>query len=398
MILLIIIFFLFSDLDVFNLSIDELIAFSLQNNKTYLSISQNPKITKGEVITAGLLPNPTAAYSYTFIGSKPLTDAGAPESTPSLSMEVDFFKKRSKREEHAKNRLLSEELSLKEFTRDFSLHIKYTYRELIFISDQIKYKKEFLLTYLDLLKSSMIRLKNGDISGVEYDRLDLERIVYESEFLNLELRLENISQKMRLLLGIPYQEGPLILKGKFVFEELQNLPRLENTRYDIAILKKKLEEAQSYLILKQAERWPSFHIGSEYRKKGDKGFLGIYLSIPLPIFNHQQGEIVSAKEKITKLEYELEGKQNQVNIDILEKKNELLKREKMMKNYEELKLLEKNTLLAQRSRFAYLKQSYSVLALIESQRNYINVNWNYHEQLFLYYVAYDNYISSIEGI
>lgn len=390
------------DHEVEHLDLEELVAFAKRNNKSFLAAQQNPKIFKGELITAGLLPNPTLSYSYTFMGGRANSQAGSPESAPAIGMEVDIFNKRGKKVDLATKQIEGEEIELKELERVFSLHIRQTYRELLFLTSQIKSQKEFLSTYLELVNASKVRAQTGDLSGVEFDRLDLERMSFQADYLSLELRLEEISQKMRQILGIPYVGKVLTLKGDFSFIPLNQLGITQPSftiekRFDLALMQSKLDQSLATLTLKQTERFPSFQLTSEYRKKGPENHLGLFISIPFPVFNRNQGEIVKAKETITKLQFEIDGKKAQVSSQIQLMYNEVQSRERMLKNYQDLQLLDRNLSVAQRSRFAYLKKAYSLVALLESQRNYISVNWKYYEQLFLYYLSFDQLKSSLEG-
>lgn len=391
------------DSEVAELSLEGLIEFAKKNSPSYLAAKQGPLVAQGDLTSAGLLPNPQLAYSTTFIGGNPSMQGGSQEHAPGVQFELDLFGKRGGRVEVAERYLRAEEFSVQDFERRFKFEIKQTYRELLFLKSQLKSKKEFLGTYLDLVRASQVRADKGDISGVEFDRLDLERIAYESEFLSLELRVIEVSQRMRILLGIPAVPQILALAGELKFTPLDQLGlRLSGLdferRPDFAALQAKVSGAKALVSLKAREAFPTLQLGGEFRMKAQEGTFGLSLSFPIPILNRNQGEVAKAEETSKKLKFELEGKHLEIHSEVLLKLNEVRSREKLLKGYEELGLLNRNRTVAERSRFAYLKRAYSIVALLESQRNYVNVNWNYFEQLYLYYVAFDRLMSTLEGM
>ncbi|MFZ9596439.1 MAG: TolC family protein, partial [Bdellovibrionia bacterium] len=289
-----------------------------------------------------------------------------------------------------------------DFDRLFKFQLKQAYREYLLLSEQIKYKKEFFSTYLELMKASKVRAEKGDISGVEYDRLDLERIGYEADYRSTELQLMEVSQKIRRLLGIPSVQSILLLKGEFRFIPLSELELSKRTvsmdqRADLKALLAKASQAEALASLKKRENIPGLMLGGEYRMKGPEGYFGFSVSMPLPIFNRNQGEIAKAEAAQQKHQIEADIKRQEISSEILTKYREVLIREQMLLKFQSLGLLEKNKSVAERSRFAYLKKAYSIVALLESQRNYMNVQKSYFDQLLSYYHAIDAFLAASEG-
>jgi cobalt-zinc-cadmium efflux system outer membrane protein len=390
------------DNEVVGLDLDGLIEFAKKNNGLYLAAQQNIEIARAELRTAGLLSNPQFFYSQSFIGGVPGSEGGSPEYAPGLSFELDFTQKRSQRKEVAEKGVSIEKFNFLDFDRIFKFQLRQTYREYLLLSEQIKYKKDFFSTYLTLMEATKVRAEKGDISGVEYDRLDLERIGYEADFRATQLQLIEVSQRLRRLLGIPVSSKVLPVQGSFTFVPLSRLGATKRKvsiekRPDLAALLTKVDQADSVASLKRREAIPNLTVGGEYRKKGNEGYVGLSVSLPLPVFNRNQGEISKAEETKKKLEMEVEVKRNEITGDLQNKVRELIVREQMLLKYQELGLLEKNRSVAERSRFAYLKKAYSIIALLESQRNYMNVQKNYYDQLFLYYTAFDGFAAIAEG-
>ena len=380
--------------DISTLTLDELIDFASQHNALYQAAKANMEIARAELITAGLFPNPQFLYQQAFIGGAPNSEAGSTEYAPGLSWEIDWAGKRGLREKVAQKGLHAERLHFTNFDRLFKKEIRQTYRTYLLLAELKQLKKEFLTQYEALLERSKIRAKSGDISGLEYDRLELERIFYETDFRSTELQFLQVCQQLRRFLGLSPSEEPLILAGKLVFIPLDELKVPSKTfspdkRPDLLALQARADQAQSEEILKRREVLPSLNLGTEYRKKGTEGYFGISASIPLPIFNRNQGEILRSEETASKYRFEAEARRLEISSEIALQISSLKTREETLKNYEKMGLLKKNKLVAERSRFAYLKKAFPFVAFLESQRNYLAVLKNYLEQLHLYYISID---------
>jgi cobalt-zinc-cadmium efflux system outer membrane protein len=388
------------DNQVAQLDLDGLIRFAKENNPIYESSRQKVEIAKADLIQAGLLPNPVLGYSNTFIGGTPTSQAGSMETAPALNMEIDVFGKRGIRQEVAEHGVQAEKLSFADFDRLFRLHFRQVYRQYLLLLEQVKYKEEFYNSYLKLLGASRVRLEKGDISGIEFDRLELERVTYEADYRATELQIVEISQKLRWLLGLPPSNKSLKLKGQLVFVPLDQLKVLPEKpdflkRPDLGYLVSRYQQADSKASLMRREALPSFNVGGEYRIKGNNAYPGVSVSLSIPIFNRNQGEIARAEAMAKKFRLDASLKEREIQSEVQTRHRVLLMREKTLINYKNLEVLERNKKVAERARFAYLKKAYSILGLVESQRNFINVQKSYYDLVYLYYNAIDEYLTSV---
>jgi cobalt-zinc-cadmium efflux system outer membrane protein len=388
------------DREISKLSLDDLIEFAKKNNPVYHSAQQDIKIAQADLITAGLFPNPQFTFSNVFIGGVPITEAGSPEYAPALNIDLDLSGKIGKRKEVAKIGIKIEELNFSDFNRLFLFQVRQHYWQWLLLSEQVKFRRDFFLNYMKLLRSSRVRAEKGDMSGIEFDRLELESIGYDAEYRAAELQLIEASQKMRRILGLNPSTEKLKLKGQLIFVPLKELNVFSKkasvpTRPDLASLIFRSVQAESLASLKRREVFPTFNLGTEYRFKGAESHWGVFFSFPIPIFNRNQGEISRAEQLKIKFQYESEFKKIEIRSEVQVRYRELILREKLLFNYQQLRLLEKNKKVAERSRFAYLKKAYSIVALVESQRNYINVQKNYYDQVYLYYSAINAYLTAV---
>jgi cobalt-zinc-cadmium efflux system outer membrane protein len=129
--------------------------------------------------------------------------------------------------------------------------------------------------------------------------------------------------------------------------------------------------------------------------KGPENYTGLYASIPIPIFNRNQGEILKAEELAKKAGLNVESKRMQIISEIIANKNELNFREEQLLDYRKINLLEINKGVQEKSRLAYIRGASNLVTFLEAERNYLNVLRTYYELIYLYYVSIDQYKASI---
>jgi len=380
---------LYSD-DIENLlidwSIDKIEKYATSNNPLYLAEKQNISISRGDVITAALYRNPVFNYQAQFLPINnnsfynPLTGAststgGAPEFAPAVTQDFD---------------------------RLFRLRLRQNYWLYLYVTELINFQKEFYINYNDLLKLTKFRADKGDISPLEYDRLNLERIRIEKDYKDSEILRAQVAKEMRFLIGISPKNQTLVINGKLKFFSTKDLGLDLKTfniedRPDLKSLQLNAAKNRLNIELKKKEGSiaPFLNLGGEVRNKGNEAYAGIFATIPLKVFDRNQGEILKAEELYKKNILEIESKKKQIYAEIRAAARELNAREELLSSYETINLLEKNREVQGKFRTAYIRGASNLVTFLEAEKNYITVLRGYYEQLYLYYNAIESYKAAI---
>jgi cobalt-zinc-cadmium efflux system outer membrane protein len=397
-------------------SIDELESYAVKNNPLYLAEKKNISMARGDIITAALYKNPMFylehqfvngqnGYSVPIIGSLGGDSSGGPEISPKISYDFDIVGIRRSKIKLAKQAFLSNIANFADFDRLFRMRLRQNYWYYLFITSQLEVQKEFYDKYTGLLKLNQFRAAKGDISRLEYDRLELEQINLDREYQNIQLLQYNAAKNLKVLLGIEIDGYVLNFKDKLVFKPLDNLSidkdsfNLEN-RPDYSLLKSKVYESRINLELKEKEGsyLPYLNLGTETRFKQGNSYIGFFAQAPLKINDRSQGEILKANAKYQKNKYQLQYKANEILSEINIAKNELIQREEKLKMYKKINLLEKNKQVQEKFRISYLSGASNLASFLEAEKNYLTVIKGYNEQVFMYYIALENYQSALGGI
>ena len=244
------------------------------------------------------------------------------------------------------------------------------------------------LDYYDkVLKVSRDRFQGGDIARIDLDRLELQRLQYESDQQNALVNLRTTKINLRELLGDRRSIDSFDIEGPFDFSE--NLLSLDDYRKDAldarpdlraAVLS--LKQAQTNHELADANGSTDPTIGVWFTHNGSfnnpdaLNTIGASVSIPLRIFDSNQGEKLRTKIDIKRNEKLREGAENQVYSDVdsayavLNSNISLLKPYK--RQYLEQAVRVRDTIL-----FSYQHGGASLLDFLNAENEYRAVELSY---------------------
>src|SRR5271167_1351806 len=183
-----------------------------QNNPTLLADKLNIDESKAQEITAYLRPNPT--FSLTADGTQSAPDqgvwrpfAGTFES-PGISYLHERQHKRELRLESAKKGTLIAESSHADLERTLLFSLRSAFVSTLQAKTVLQLAKDNLVYYDHVLDISRTRFNAGDIAQIDLDRLELQRVQYESDLQAAEESLETAKIQLLTLLNsrIPLEQ------------------------------------------------------------------------------------------------------------------------------------------------------------------------------------------------
>ena len=184
------------------------------------------------------------------------------------------------------------------------------------------------LDYYDkILKISRDRFQAGDIARIDLDRLELQRLQYESDLQTALVNLRTTKINLLALLDDRRPVDSFDVDGPFDFSE--DILALDDYRKDAldtrpdlraAVLSVKQAETNYKLAESNGSTDPTIgvwytHNGS-YNNPDALNTLGASVSIPLRIFDRNQGEKLRTKIDIKRNEKLREGVETQVYSDV----------------------------------------------------------------------------------
>ena len=288
-----------------------------QSNPTLLADKLSIDESKAQEITAFLRPNPT--FTLSSDGTQISPDkgvwrpfAGTFES-PSISYLHERQHKRELRLESAKKATLIAESSHANLQRTLLFNLRGAFVSTLQAKAVLELAKDNLAYYDHVLEISRTRFDAGDIAQIDLDRLELQRVQYESDLQAAEESLENAKIQLLTLLNDRTPVDQFDVTGPFDFID-QLLPRDEfrkialNTRPDLKAAVEAIDKAQTdhKLAIANGSTDPTFGAWYTHNSSTNNPFgintLGVSVSIPLRIFDRNQGEKLRTQLDITRNE------------------------------------------------------------------------------------------------
>ena len=287
------------------------------DNPTLLADKVNIDESKAQEITAFLRPNPNLTLSVD--GTQIAPDrgvwrplAGTFES-PSISYLHERQHKRELRLESAKKGTLIAESTHSDMQRTMLFNLRSVFVSALEAKAVLQLAKDNIAYYDHLLQISRDRYSAGDIAQIDLDRLELQRVQYESDLQTAEEDLENAKIQLRTLLNSRTPLDQFDVIGVYDFND-QLQPQDEfrkialDSRPDLKAAVESVDKAKTdhKLALANGSTDPTWGVWYTHNSSNNNPFgintIGVSASFPLRIFDHNQGEKLRTQLDITRNE------------------------------------------------------------------------------------------------
>lgn len=201
--------------------------------------------------------------------------------------------------------------------------------DLFEIEHQLKLKRVYdaEITQLQkLVKGMDVQLEAGNVSVKDNMRVKALLFGLQNELVNIEAAIIPVQSEIKLLLknndsvfikpSLNYYLPDLIKtslpsKQQLIDTALENRP-------DARIARSQLEYQTHNLVYQKALAKPDINIGAEYDQRSSyaPNYIGLAVSLPLNIFNKNQGNIASAKFYIKQQQAVTEGANTKIINDV----------------------------------------------------------------------------------
>jgi cobalt-zinc-cadmium efflux system outer membrane protein len=314
-------------------------SLSAQNAFTWPQIKErfqatNPTLRAGQIgvdesradeITAYLRPNPEFTVTgdqidpFSIHPYRPLYDA---MPFGSVSYLHERQRKRELRLESAQKTTAINTSGQSDLQRNLLFGLRNAFVQTLQAKSVLALSKENLSYYDHVLDISRERLKAGDISQVDLDRLELQRVQYESDVQAGEVNLRTAKIQLLMLLNDRTPVDQFDVTGPFDFiDQLSPLDDFRRMALDIRPdLKEAIEAVDKartdhQLAIANGSTDPTFAVDAGRNPPLDH-YIGFSVSVPLRIFDRNQGEKLRTQLEINRTERLREAAQAQVFSDV----------------------------------------------------------------------------------
>jgi cobalt-zinc-cadmium efflux system outer membrane protein len=284
---------------------DEVRARFEANNPTLLADKLTIDESKAQEITAFLRPNPSVSLTADGTQIAPYKGVWRPFAgtyeTPSISYLHERQHKRELRLESAQKGTLIAESSHADLDRTLLFNLRGAFVSTLQAKAVLQLAKDNLDYYDHVLAISRDRFNAGDIAQLDLDRLELQRVQYESDVQVAEVNLRTAKIQLLTLLNDRTPIEQFDVAGRFDFNE-QLMPQDEfrkialDTRPDLRAAMEAVDKAQTdhKLAVANGSTDPTLSAWYTHNSSNNNPFgintLGVSVAIPLRVFDRNQGE------------------------------------------------------------------------------------------------------------
>jgi len=371
------------------------------NNPTLSADKLSIDESKAQEITAFLRPNPTFSLSVDGTQIAPRNGVWRPFAGtfeyPGISYLQERRHKRELRLESAQKGTLIAESSHADLERTLLFTLRSAFVATLQAKAVLQLAKDNLAYYDHVLDISRTRFSTGDIAQVDLDRLELQRVQYESDLQAAEESLENAKIQLLTLLNDRTPIDQVDVTGPYDFSD-QLMLRDEfrkialDTRPDLKAAVQAVDKAQTdhKLAVANGSTDPTWSAWYTHNSSNNNPFgintLGVSLSIPLRIFDRNQGEKLRTQLDIRRNERLRDATEAQVFRDVDSSYATLDSTLTLLRPYK-AKYLQQSVRVRATITFSYQHGGASLLDFLNAQAEYRTVQLNYVNLIGSYLMA-----------
>ena len=378
-------------------TLDEAIQLALQHNHNILAARTTIQQSQAEETTANLRPNPYLFADWEYLplfspssqNSEYLRDSA--EADLGLGYLIERGKKRQHRLQAAKD-ITAQTISLvADNERGLTFNVASLFVNVQLAESTLELAEKDLKSFGQTVAISEMSYKAGAISEDDYLKIKVQLLQFETDLEQAQLAKVQALSDLRQLLGYESVSPDYDVAGAFDYQPLKgNLEDLQlkalQNRPDLRAAQQGVTAANSQYELQKAIGKQDVTVQGNYSHNGGINAASIYGSIPLAIFNRNQGEIARTRFAITQAQEQEKATNGQALTDVRDAYEGLRTNDKVVTLYRSgyLDIAQKDRDIAE---YAYRRGAASLLDFLDAERSYRATQLAYRQALASYLLA-----------
>jgi len=370
-------------------------------NPTLKADQINVQEMKADEITAYLRPNPqfTLSTDGTQIARyqgvwKPTTGT---QVSPAFSYLHERQHKRELRLESAQQGTQIATSQHQDLERNLLFNLRAAFVQTLQAKAVLDLTRQQLDYYDHIIDISRVRFKGGDLAQIDLDRIELQRVQYESDLQTAEVNLRTAKIQLLQLLNDRTPVDQFDLQGPFEFsDQLQQLETFRqialDNRPDLKAAVESVQQATTNhkLAIANGSTDPTFGgwytYNPSFNNPYDHQTIGASVSIPLRIFDRNQGEKQRTQLDIGRNQQLTDATRALVFSDVDSAYAQVNSNVILLRPYKE-KYLAQAVRVRETVTYAYQHGGASLMDFLNAQSDYRNVQLAYLQLIGAYLTA-----------
>jgi cobalt-zinc-cadmium efflux system outer membrane protein len=371
------------------------------SNPTLKAAQLNIDESRAAEITAYLRPNPD--FSLSADGTQLTRYQGVwrpfagTQISPAISYLHERENKRELRLDQAKQSTSIAESSYLDQERGLVFNLRSAYVQVLQAKAFLQNAQENLAYWDRELDVSRTRFKAGDLAQVDLDRLELQRVQFESDYETAYVNLRTSKIQLLMLLNDRTPIERFDVTGPYEFadelrplEEYRNIALAARPDLRVAVQNVELAKVTYKLTVANGSTDPTYSAwwthNPSFNNPYDYNTVGASVSIPLRIFDRNQGQKALTQIDIGRNERMRDASEAQVFNDVDSAYWTLVQNINLLKPYK-VKYLKMATDIRDRMSFSFRNGGASLLDFLDAEKAYRDTRLAYSNLIGSYLTA-----------
>jgi len=388
------------------ITLDEAIQMAIQHNHVLIALRTTVQQSEAEEITQGLRPNPNlfADWEYLPLGTPASQNPGLysgvsvpdylknnTEGDVGLSYLIERGGKRLDRLQAQKDITAQTRSLVQDSERGLTFQVATLFYNAQLAESTIDLAEQDLKSFRSTADISEHQFQVGGLSENDYLMIKLQLLQFESDLEQGQLAKAQSLSDLRQLLGYESVSAGYDVASDFEYQAVKvNLEDLQmkalQNRPDLRAAQQGVTAADSQYQLQKADGKQDVTVSGNYSHTGGINAFSVLGSIPLAIFNRNQGEIARTRYAITQAQETQIAVNGQALTDVKDSYEGLQSNDKIVQLY-----ISKYLDVAKKSRdiseYAYRRGGLALLDFLYAERSYRATELGYRQALASYLLA-----------
>ena len=368
------------------LRLQEALAQALQHNPELAAYSEEIRAREAEALQAGLRPNPVLSLeAENVFGSGDFSGTDAAETTASLSQAIELGNKRSRRRELAEAETTLAQSEYAVAKADIFAKTADSFIAVLAAQERLQLVDELATLAKQVLGTVEERIAAGKAAATESVRARIQWRELEVAREKVRRDLAAARRTLAAHMGFAAEDFGTAAGDLSRVADLPDLTDLERLIVDGPSISRRAadtERRRRVVALERSRRLPDLEVGLGVRnlRESDDTALVLGVSIPLPVFNRNQGAIAAAGSRLD------QARADERNTLLQTKATLSATWQEMATAHEEAEVLGKEILPAARqaleaSEYGYRAGKFGILDVLDAQRTLVEAQGRHLDAL-----------------
>lgn len=372
------------------ITLDQAITLALANSPSIKATRTQIQQNQAQEITANLRPNPVLSGDSQFI----------PLFNPSqFSTDIEQFdiglgytfergRKRQNRLQAARDTTAVTRSQVADAERTLVFNVAQQFINVLLANSNLTLAHAGLKSFQQTVDISEYRFKAGDISQGDYLKIKLQLLQFQTDVSSARVARAQALGSLRQLLGFTSVPRDYDVDGELVYQPLTtSVEELEaralRERPDLRASQQGITAAKSQVSLAKANGKQDVNVTLNYSHTPGLSSTSWFLSMPLPIFDRNQGEKARTRFALTQAELTEKASEDTVMTDVSNAYESARTNQEIVKLYVS-GYLKQSQDSRDISEYAYKAGAAALLDFLDAERSYRATELAYRQALAAY--------------